>query len=116
VAHRAQRRRIITPGPPALLGLAVVVFLFGLDRTAPSSTSPPDSHDAQGLPYPQVPHIPLAEAKARYDAGTALFVDVRSRGEYETTHIPDATWLPLTDLDTRYQELPREAEIITCYP
>jgi rhodanese-related sulfurtransferase len=60
-----------------------------------------------------VPRISLAEAQARYDDGTALFVDVRGQEEYDTAHIPDAISLPLADLEARYQELPQDAEIIT---
>lgn len=93
------------------------MLIFYSDRAAPAPTPAastlPDSHDEEGVPYPEVPRIPLAEAKARYDAGTALFVDVRSQGEYETAHIRNAISLPLANLDARYQELPRDAEIIT---
>ncbi len=94
-----------------LIVLAAALF-FGLNRSTPASTELPDYHDETGIPYPEVPRITPAEAKAKYDAGTALFVDVRSLGEYETAHIPNAISLPLTELEARYQELPRDAEII----
>lgn len=66
----------------------------------------------QGTPDPEVSRISLTDAKARYDAGTALFVDVRIRADYYTAHIPDAVLFPLAELEDRYQRLPREAEII----
>jgi len=100
-------------GGAALLLLVGAVFLVTLNRPAPAATPLPDSHDEQGIPYPEVPRISLPEARARHDAGTALFVDVRSQGEYETAHIPDAISLPLANLAARYQELPLDAEIIT---
>jgi len=97
-----------------VLVLAGFVLLMNNNRPAP----PPapeitDYHDEQGIPYPDVPRIPAAEAKTRYDAGTALFVDVRSQGEYDTAHVANAISLPLADLESRYRELPQDAEIIT---
>ncbi|NOZ26461.1 MAG: zinc-ribbon domain-containing protein [Chloroflexi bacterium] len=117
-ARRVQRRWYMTPRTWAWVGGVVVVLVvalvfFSLNRSAPTSSDLPDYHDESGIPYPDVPRISLAEAKARYDAGAALFVDVRSQEEYRTAHIPGAVSLPLTELDERYQELPRDAEIIT---
>jgi len=97
----------------ALLLLVGVVFVLNQGRSGSTAATLSDSHDEQGIPYPEVPRISLAETRARYDAGTALFMDVRSQGEYDTAHIPDAISLPLANLDARYQELPRDAEIIT---
>ena len=115
---QAPRRRILTPftlvAAGSLLLLAVgLLFLLDQERPAPAASTLPDTHDEEGIPYPEVPRIPLAEAKARFDSGTAIFVDVRTQGEYETAHIPNAISLPLADLEVRYQELPRDAEIIT---
>lgn len=81
--------------------------------TAGPATALPDSHNEEGIPYPDVPRISLAETKARFDAGAALIVDVRSQNDYNTAHIPEAISLPLADLEARYRELPQDAEIIT---
>ena len=116
--RRKQRRRSLTPGIVALgsgilLLLAALLFVLKQGRTEPVATTLPDSHDEQGFPYPEVARITLEEAKTRYDAGTALFVDVRTQGEYETAHIPNAVSLPQADFAAGYQTLPRDAEIIT---
>ncbi len=100
-------------GGGVLLLLAGLLFVLNPGRPGPAASTLPDSHDEQGIPNPEVPRIPLAEAKTRHDAGTALFVDVRTQGEYDTAHIANAISLPLTDLQARYRELPRDAEIIT---
>jgi len=71
------------------------------------------SLEGDQIPYPEVPRISASEAKARYDTGTTLFVDVRAQEEYDTAHIPNAILLPMADLEARYQELPQDAEIIT---
>ena len=101
----------------ALLVLAGAVYLaFGQDRQdqLPASTSSiPDEHGENGLPYPEVPRIAPADAKARVDGGLAILVDVRSQGEYDTAHAEGAVPISLADLETRYSELPQDVEIIT---
>ena len=105
---------VLAIGGVILLVLVAALLIFNSTSPAPTASSlPEDSHDAQGIPYPEVPRISLAEAKARYNARTALFVDVRSQGEYDTAHIPNAKSLPLADLQTRYRELPTNQEILT---
>lgn len=93
--------------------LAGLLFVLNPGGPGPAASTLPDSHDEQGIPNPEVPRIPLAEAKTRHDVGTALFVDVRTQGEYDTAHIANAISLPLDDLQVRYRELPGDAEIIT---
>ncbi len=113
----AQRRRVSL----LLLGaLSAVVVLSALVVTYWATARPPaivgeipDVHDAQGLPFPDVPRISAAEAKARYDAGTVLFVDVRDQEAYAAAHIPGSLSLPLQEFETSYQALPERAEIIT---
>lgn len=119
-------RRSARPWPgflvPALFAGAVVVLAgavylaFGQDRQDPppaATSSIPDEHSEDGLPYPEVPRIVAAEARARADSGQAILVDVRSQGEYDTAHAEGAMLLSLADLEARYRELPQNAEIIT---
>ena len=54
----------------------------------------------------------IDEAKAAFDRGDALFVDVRSHEAYERSHIPGAVSIPLRELFFRYKELPRDRKII----
>ena len=72
-----------------------------------------DVHDEEGIPFPDVPRLALADAKARFDDGSALFVDVRDLDAYAAAHIPNSLSLPLGEIESRYQELPKDAEIIT---
>lgn len=126
--RRTATRQNRSPSWPYLLlgtlGLVAVVAGMSItgSRLAPSPSpatpvqTPPrmdTSRQTDQVSYPEVPRISLAEAKARYDAGTALFVDVRAQEEYDTAHIPNAISLPLADLEARYQELSQDAEIIT---
>jgi molybdopterin/thiamine biosynthesis adenylyltransferase/rhodanese-related sulfurtransferase len=58
--------------------------------------------------------ITSTRLKERLDAGEALFIlDVREPNEYQINRIPGSTLIPLGELPRRYQELPKEAEIIT---
>ena len=52
--------------------------------------------------------------KKRMDAGDTLFIlDVREPNEYQINKIAGSTLIPLGEVPRRYQELPRDVEIIT---
>jgi rhodanese-related sulfurtransferase len=49
----------------------------------------------------------------RLDAGDDIVVvDARSAGEHAQEHIPGAISLPLSELEARMDELPRDQEIV----
>jgi 3-mercaptopyruvate sulfurtransferase SseA len=61
----------------------------------------------------EVPRIAPSVLKERLDTGEDLLVvDSRSFGEYEAGHIPGAISVPLSDLEARIDELPRDREIV----
>ncbi len=62
---------------------------------------------AGGLP----PEISVAQAAARRDAG-AFILDVRQPEEWNEYHIPGATLIPLGELASRLNEIPRDREIV----
>lgn len=96
-----------------LLLIAGAMFsLFARPVSAPEVTSS-DDHDETGIPYSEVERLSLAQAKARYDNGTAVFVDVRTQEDYESAHISGAISMPLAELQARYRELPEDMEILT---
>ena len=55
--------------------------------------------------------IPVEEAAALLDQG-ALVVDVRTPGEWAEGHAEDSTLLPLNELPTRFEELPRDKALL----
>jgi len=58
--------------------------------------------------------ITPVELKQRMDKGDDLFVlDVREPNEYQINRIAGSTLIPLGELPRRYQELPKDREIIT---
>ncbi len=63
--------------------------------------------------YPEIPRISVQDAKAAYDIGNAVFVDVRDPETYAQSHIVGAISIPLQDLPNRIKELDPQAWIIT---
>ena len=74
--------------------------------TASPSVPPPNDDVA-------VPRVSLQEARAAFDAGSATFVDTRSLGSYEASHIAGAISIPLGETLERLQELDPGQWIIT---
>jgi rhodanese-related sulfurtransferase len=78
-----------------VLGLAGV-WLTSRGTTASSS-------------YPR--EISVEEAVARRDAG-AFILDVRQPEEWNEFHVPNSTLIPLGELASRVDELPKDQEIV----
>ena len=57
-----------------------------------------------------IPEIEADEA-ARVVADGACLLDVREADEWEAGHAPDALWIPLGHLSTRFGELPTDRPI-----
>jgi len=55
--------------------------------------------------------ITVAEAVALRDQG-ALFVDVRTTEEYSAAHVAGSVSIPLDQLQTRINEVPRDREVV----
>lgn len=51
------------------------------------------------------------QVKALIDAG-ALLIDVREPGEFAQARIPGAILIPMSELNQRYQEIPKNGEVI----
>jgi 3-mercaptopyruvate sulfurtransferase SseA len=60
----------------------------------------------------QVQRVSLEDAKAAFDAKTAVFLDVRDSSSYDAGHIPGALSFPLSDLPNRTGELSPKSWII----
>ena len=83
------------------LGIIVLVlagvFLF----------NPGNSATAEKLPR----EISVSEAASMRNAG-AFVLDVREPDEWNESHIPDATLIPLGQLASRVNEVPKDQEIV----
>jgi hypothetical protein len=99
------------PIPWMLIGGGILLILAGFawvilnQQAAPGMTPTPASVE-------QVTRVSLADAKSAFDAGTAVFLDVRDSSSYDVSHIPGALLIPLADLHTQMGELNKASWII----
>jgi hydroxyacylglutathione hydrolase len=88
------------------------LVLIGLDRVAgwwgPDAVT---EWSAAGHPMATLPHIDPRDLSSR--ASPPLVLDVRTQSEWDAGHLPGAIHIPLTDLETRLDELPEDGEIVT---
>jgi rhodanese-related sulfurtransferase len=80
----------------ALMVLGVSAIWFTSQSSATSS-------------YPS--EISVAEAVSKREAG-AFILDVRQPEEWNEFHVPDSTLIPLDQLASRINELPKDKEIV----
>jgi rhodanese-related sulfurtransferase len=58
-----------------------------------------------------VPDVSAEEGRRLSEEG-AFLLDVRESDEWDAGHAPTATWIPLSDLQARATELPRDRTIV----
>jgi rhodanese-related sulfurtransferase len=67
-------------------------------------------HPSSRLPFKQVRP---AEIKQRLDAGERLrIIDIREYDEYQTAHVEIAELLPMSEIQSWWQDLPRDEELV----
>lgn len=91
---------LVIIGGALFLGAALFALYFGRN-SAPQAIVPTQDWSGTG----QIPRVSVEEAKAAYDSGQAVFVDVRSAEVYSEDHIPGALSIPLAELPDRLDEL-----------
>ena len=67
---------------------------------------PPDVHEA-------VARVSLEEAVSLHGRPDVLFLDVRFPHEYEQGHVQGAAVLPVSEVEARLAQIPKDLEIIT---
>jgi len=100
-----------------LILLAGVLLLGQRNEPAASAVATPALETPQAVfeepSYPEVARISLEEAKTAFDNQGAVFLDVRSKGSYDQSHIAGAVSIPLSELQSRLGELDPQQWIIT---
>jgi 3-mercaptopyruvate sulfurtransferase SseA len=96
-----------------LATIALTTGLAACSSLLPPSLSPGASTIPTEDPVLEVARVTLDEAKAAFDSGAAIFLDVRGQGAYERGHIAGALWIPLADIEARMSELDPNDWIIT---
>jgi len=98
------------PLPIIFLGIGGALLIASIFLMLPKP-QPVAPTPIPGTPF--AARVSLAEAKKAFDAGSAVFLDVRSAESYQAARIPGARSIPELDLPTRYSELDKNAWIIT---
>ena len=93
-----------------LIGFAIY-WVLTTDGNPAQSVQP--TLAGNDIPYPEIPRVSLAEARAAFESQGATFVDVRGSEFYAQAHIPGAVSLPESELSTRLGELDPFSWIIT---
>ena len=81
-----------------VLIVAAAAYWFFQQSQAPSAATMPSE-------------ISVAAAKTERDNG-AFILDVRTQEEWDAGHIPDATLIPLDQLQTRVNEVPQDKRVV----
>ncbi|MEZ5346841.1 MAG: rhodanese-like domain-containing protein [Pyrinomonadaceae bacterium] len=85
----------------SLFATLITIFAFTVSFAVPSSRGDDDAK-----------RITVEDAKKAFDAGEAVFVDVRSANSYNVEHIKGAVNIPVGEIEDRYKELPDDKPII----
>jgi hypothetical protein len=111
--------------------LAITVFATGLaqaqyKQTPPSATTPTPAVQPGGPAVQMIPGPPATdtsldaarrisrdEAMKMVKEGKAVYIDVRSKEQYDISHIKGAISIPLSELQTRWRDLPVNRYLIT---
>jgi predicted sulfurtransferase len=104
---------------PIILMLIGLLILIGVIARLVLFSSPDDLQTVEGpaqdIPFAQIARVDLSVAKAAFDDGTAIFVDVRDQASYENGHIPGALSMPLSQIEAGLDELdPKDRIILYC--
>jgi len=93
-----------------LIAGAAVWYFYAI---SPQTTTIPETATAPQEPAAEISRVSLADAKAAYDNGSAVFLDVRDAESYTRSHVPGAILIPLNELQERSKELDPSTRIIT---
>lgn len=116
--RRKKQSRSILPLAMVVAGVILIVIpLVWLvqngSRAAQPAAQVPPSADQARLPFPDIERVSLADARAAYEVGSAVFVDTRGDPFFDSGHIPGALNIAEDDIEQRFTELDPQAWIIT---
>lgn len=95
------------------VGLILVALVMWLVFNSPSKPNPTASATPDlGIPFPNIPRVSLEEAKKAFDTQSAIIVDVRDSNSYAQQHVKGAINIPLGELESKLNELPKDKWLI----
>lgn len=103
-ASKQTRKTLLIIGAALAIVITGVVYLsFAADPNRLIAAN--DGFD----PY----RVSLTDAKTAFDSGDVLIVDVRTPGEFSSSHIPGAVSIPLAELNGNEPQVDKGALIYT---
>lgn len=105
-------------GPLLLIAVGVVLILVVLiwelfmSQSNGAALGASQATATSEIPYAEITRTSLQDARAAYDAKTAVFIDVRSADSFAQQHISGALSLPLDQIEAQIPDLDRQAWII----
>ena len=81
-------------------------------RETKASTKTSTKTDQPATPADDVKRISIEDARAEFDGGRAVMIDVRGEPSYKAGHIKGAKLLPYNEIGDRAGELPKDKLII----
>ena len=93
-----------------IIGAVVFIALITVVAIIVSKVNDQGADSANEV-QPQVIEISITDAYTEYQAGTFL-LDVREQDEWDAFHIPETTLIPLGELSSHLEELPRDQRIV----
>ena len=116
---RNQTRRSLAPFLMLIAGVILIAgaVVSGILLSRNPAANPPSGPSVAGgltqVSPDEIPRLSVDEAKAAFDSGEAVFVDVRPVESFEQDHIPGSLSIPLNEVEARLGELEEVAWIIT---
>lgn len=95
-------RFAVRGGTPAFVATLLAAAVFVLSACGSAAPAAPTQLSAE---------ISVSQAAAMRDSG-AFMLDVREPSEWQAGHIPDATLIPLGELQARLSEVPDDQTIV----
>ena len=84
-----------------VLLLPMLVFaVIGCQKSSPSTPTSPETSESQSADT-ETAH----ESDASPATSKQIFIDVRSQEEWDSGHLPDAVWIPHTEIAERIGEV-----------
>lgn len=89
-----------------LIGVLLIVGAVAWAFSQYSNATQPEPQVANAQDnYPEIPRVSASDAKAAFDSGSAVFIDIREPEEYDQAHIPGAILMPLAQVPVLMGEL-----------
>ncbi len=106
----------LTRARALIVGVALTGSLAAATQTSHTTraaTAPVNLMMQDQSIYASVERVTVADLQKLLADGKAVVIDVRLPEQYATGHIKGARSIPLTDMEARAAELPRDKQIVT---